>query len=100
MKRATWTAGMLAAFAVGMIVSATASRARADTAPLPAWVKPGACLIVNGGGGSEVVLEVQAPWARTSRGDLRVVGPEQWRNLAVAQWIQRQPDANCRAARR
>ena len=97
MKRTAW---VLAAFAAGLILSAAATRAKADTVPVPYWVRNGSCLLVAGGGGVEVVLEMQTPWAKTARAaDLGIVTSEQWRNLAVVQWIQQQPDEKCRATR-
>ena len=96
MKKIAW---VVAAFAAGMIVTATAARVKADTVPVPGWVRPGSCVIVAGGGGVEVIVELQLPWARIARAEAGPVRSEQWRNLAVAQWIQRQPDEDCRAAR-
>jgi hypothetical protein len=95
MKRTVW---MLAAFAAGMIGTAAATRAGADIQPLPHWVfKPGTCLIVAGGGGTEIVREVQGAWVRTERAGVRPQdAPEQWRNLAAVQWIERRPEEACR----
>jgi len=100
MKRAMW---MAAAFAAGMIASAAATRAKADTLPLPLplWVAKGACMLVDGGGGIETAVEVQATWVRMKSaraGTAGAEGPELWRNLAVAKWVERRSDESCRGA--
>ena len=94
MKR---TAYLAVAFAAGMIVSAAASRVKADTPSLPAWVAPGACYLTPSVPGVEPVLEVQGMWVKTQ---VATDGTEQWRNMALAPWIWRQSDATCRVTRR
>jgi hypothetical protein len=93
MKRIAW---MAAAFAAGMVVTASATRVRADIQPVPNWVNPGTCLFAAGGG-AELVREVQGAWVKTERPGVRPgEAPELWRNLAVAQWIERRPQEVCR----
>ena len=90
----------MAAFAAGMIASTAVTRAKAQQMTFPGWVRPGACLIAPGGGAMEVVVELQGEWmkVRPARPTAATDPPEQWRNLAVLQWLERRSDENCRRA--
>jgi hypothetical protein len=93
MKR---TACLMAAFAAGMIVNTLAARVSADTPPLPFWVTNGACYLTANSGGNETVLQVHGAWVKT---EAALDGTEQWRNLAVASWLKRLPEEQCRRNR-
>jgi hypothetical protein len=93
MKQTAW---IVAAFAAGMFASAAATRTRADTTPFPSWVTVGACFTAPNMG-TEVVLEIQAPWVKTVRSEN---GTETWRNLAEATWLMRMSEDTCRQIRR
>jgi hypothetical protein len=94
MKRIVW---IVAAFAAGMFVSATSTRAKAETQAMPYWVVPGACMLAASSGGTEVVLETQGAWAKTVRSGVRPAdSPELWRNLGVTQWLERRSEEACR----
>lgn len=96
MKRTVWIA---VAFVAGAIFSVAASRAKAEADPLPMWVIPGACTLVASSGGAETVVQVQQGWVKVKPARTTVGGteaPELWRNLAVAQWIERRPEEACR----
>ena len=92
-----WTAWIGAAFAAGMIASTAATRAKAETTPFPAWITVGACITMPDIG-TEVVLDIQGSWVRTSRGERQP--PEVWRNLARVSWIKRPSETTCRHMRR
>jgi len=89
MKTAGWIAG---AFVAGLVVSAAATRAKADTPPIPAWVAPGACYIAPNVG-NQLVLEVQGTWVKVERSS---DGTENWTNLAAMPWLRRLSDDTCR----
>jgi len=91
------TAWIVAAFAAGMIASTAATRVRADTAPFPSWIAVGSCLTIPDVG-TEIVLDIQGSWVRTSRGERQP--PEVWRNLARISWVKRVPENTCRHMRR